>query len=287
MKPKINKEVKDYIKSLVKQHNIEIQEFDKHRELMIPTDEILNTIFYISSVSEKTHKTIYDNFSDDLILSYTGIASLSYLSIAVFQENCKNPIDQNWFLEKSSDPNFVLQSQLVNITNHALSVVKLIESGLDNSARALIRILAEIIFTTSITFSKKELNLIYKSAKNNDEADNVWYKNFRPKKINSHLSSIEKEIGLPLEVTEEISKIRSSIFKEYSSVVHSSFISTSLGAFAFDIDNSVNLGVCGRVSTTSVNSISSLNWLLFYSLMMNKLILKHYHNYKAPGDNKA
>ncbi|QWU14511.1 hypothetical protein [Paenibacillus sophorae] len=105
--------------------------------------------------------------------------------------------------------------------------------------------------------------------------------------MNSYLSIIEKEVGLPLEAIEEISSIRVKIIKEFSSVVHSSFMATSLGAFAFGPNESVNPGVCGRASIASQNSLTSLNWLLFYLLMMNKLILKHYHNYKAPSNNKV
>ncbi|QWU14512.1 hypothetical protein SAMN04487895_106353 [Paenibacillus sophorae] len=123
MKPIIRKEIRDYIKFIIKNQNNQIREFDRHKELVISNNEIMNTIYYISKINNETHKVIYKHFSDELALSYTGIACLSYLSIAVYQEDCNNPINKHWFAEKGVDPSFVLQTQLINITNHALSIV--------------------------------------------------------------------------------------------------------------------------------------------------------------------
>jgi hypothetical protein len=67
--------------------------------------------------------------SKELSLSYLGIITVGFVSLAVQKEDSDYTIlPRGWLTPKEVDPNYVLQFLLVSVTNYSLSVVNLVET---------------------------------------------------------------------------------------------------------------------------------------------------------------
>ncbi|WP_338542442.1 DUF5677 domain-containing protein [Paenibacillus tundrae] len=238
----------------------------------------------------KSYKEVHKNFNEDITLALVGLTYTTYFSLAVNQDDHKNPMLDD-FLDITSDsltPSLLYQNMITIISNHVLAIIRLVEGGLDTSARALIRVLAETIFIFIIVFTSKDHFDNYCNGTNDEEARSIWYKFFSKKKIHVELKKIEKRIGLPEEIVSEINEIRTSIYKEYSSVVHSSAYSSVLGSYAFDFNvDQLQIGVGGKASKASKNTLSTLNWLLFYFAIMTKGIVSNIFEFRPKSDNET
>ncbi|APO44612.1 hypothetical protein BS614_11790 [Paenibacillus xylanexedens] len=240
-------------------------------------------------MNKENFKEVHKHLNEELTLALVGLTYTTYFSLAVNQEDHKNPMldDFSDVTFENMTPSSLYQSMITTISNHVLAIIRLVELGLDTSARALIRVLAETIFIFIIVFSSKEHFDNYRNGMNDEDADSIWYRLFAKKRMQVELKKIEKRIGLPEEIVSEINKIRTSIYKEFSSVVHSSAYTSILGSYAFDFNNDqLQIGVGGKASKASKNTLSTLNWLLFYFSLMTKGVLNNLFEFKPRSDNE-
>ncbi|WP_019640778.1 hypothetical protein [Paenibacillus fonticola] len=288
MKPKVSLKMKRYIDNYISTYNKEIKKIENPLKYGFTTKEVIKTILFLSQAEKRNHSTLYKNLSDDLLLSYLGIASISYLSVAVCQEDSQKPISKDFISEYSSmNPNFMFMNMLGNISNNALAIVKLIETGLDTQARALVRVLAESIFITIYVITDQEAFWNYYNVKDTDEAKNTWFKYFRYAKLKNKLEVIENKVGFPQNLVNELVAMRDYIYKEYSSIIHSYSISSNVGSYAVSFDDEfMNIAIGGKASFSSKKTIHSLNWLLFYFSLMTKGIFQNIYHFKPPGNNE-
>ncbi|MEO3944684.1 hypothetical protein [Gorillibacterium sp. CAU 1737] len=286
--PNIGKFVMGNIKKYLNEYNNQMKKHESKSLINVDFREIANSIHHLHRLSNVNKSIIFKKYNDNLTLSYLGIVNLSYLSLASYQENYKNPININWLDGKHCglDPNFFLQTLVANI-NNAMAVIRLIESGLDTQARAMIRILAESVFSTLIVFTDTDIFVKYASARDTDEAEMVWYKYLRGPKLQQILTQIEKKVGLPEDIISELSKMRLYVYKHYSAYVHNSSSTSVIGSHAFSFtDDILHLGLGGKASLASESTIYYLNWLIYYFSLIIKGIFTHFHLYKPPSDSE-
>lgn len=240
-------------------------------------------------MNKENYRIVLKNLNEDLTLSLVGFTYTTYFSLAVNQDDHSNPMSKDFNDENlgTLKPNELYQNMIGIISNHTLSIIKLIEGGLDTSARALLRVLAETIYIFIIVFSSKEHFLSYCNGLNDEDARLIWYKFFTPKKTEVELRKIESRIGLPDKIISEINSMRTSIYKEFSSVIHSSAYTSIIGSYAFDFhDDKLHIGIGGKASKASKNTLATLNWLLFYFALMTKGILNQIFEFKPRSDNQ-
>ncbi|WP_222125185.1 hypothetical protein [Paenibacillus xylanexedens] len=278
-----------FITNFIREFNHNVSKYDSNKDRLVNENEITNTINYINSINKENLKEVHKNLNEDITLALVGLTYTTYFSFAVNQDEHENPMHKDFFDEtfENVTPSLLYQNMITIISNHVLSIIKLVEAGLDTSARALIRVLAETVFIFIIVFSSKDHFVNYCNGMNDEDASTVWYRFFSHKKTQVELKKIEKRIGLPEEIVSEINKIRTSIYKEFPSVVHSSAYTSILGSYAFDFNkDQLQIGVGGKASKASKNTLSTLNWLLFYFSIMTKGILTNLFEFKPRSDNE-
>ncbi|MHA7964832.1 hypothetical protein ACX93W_11860 [Paenibacillus sp. CAU 1782] len=229
---------------------------------------------------------IREELNLDFSFSYIAIVALGALSLAVSQENLKNPLPKDWLIN-SNDANQISQNLIIQLTNHSLSIVRLSESGFDSSARLLMKPLIELITLTLVVTSNKEQMQVYANGINEDVANNVWYKNFRFEHTNKKLAQIESTLGLPNGLIDDFKMMRIESYKFYSDMSHNAYYSCVLGSFAFPFDEVSNceLTLFGKYSRTSIRTISKLNEHLYYFILAVVAIIHKLHGFKAPPNN--
>nr|WP_154982896.1 hypothetical protein [Paenibacillus xylanexedens] len=286
---KLDKSSQRFIKEFIRKFNQQVLEFDSNKKRLIKENEIINTINYIYSINKENFKEVHKHLNQELTLALVGLTYTTYFSLAVNQDDHKNPMLDE-FLDvtfENLNPSSLYQSMITTISNHVLAIIRLVELGLDTSARALIRVLAETIFIFIIVFSSKEHFDNYRNGMNDEDANTIWFRLFAKKKMQVELTKIEKRIGLPEEIVNEMNKIRVSIYEEYSSVVHSSAYTNIIGSYAFDFKiDQLQIGVGGKASKASQHTLSSLNWLLFYFTTLTKGILNNIFKFRPQSDNE-
>ncbi len=150
------------------------------------------------------------------------------------------------------NPNYVLESLLINLINHSLATIQLVENGLDSSAQILLRIVLELEWLTLVLAADKEKMISYAQDLDDRGELEVYNKHFKARKLINRLTEIEKKLDLPEEVAEELKKARSSLYSFYSKRVHNSYAAMMIGIFGTSFkDDELKYGLFGVSSSTS------------------------------------
>jgi len=170
------------------------------------------------------------HFERELSLCYLHILTFSMMSLGIDLKKRKTlPIDPNWLGRNGTapNPNFILQSMLVQVVNYSLAIIHLVEDGLDNPARCVLRALNELASQCIVLLSDRDQLATYASAHTADEAKSVWYKLLAKKgKLKKSLSKLELQLGIPEQIVPDLKVVREQIDLEYSQAVHHSYSST-------------------------------------------------------------
>jgi hypothetical protein len=273
------------IRKKIKEFNKKMMKKDKKGSFSLSHREVQHSIKYIFKYNRKNIRLSNIYFKLDFSVAYTGIVYFAYLSLAFYQDDkMNNPLPEK---NNEVDGNLVISNLLVQFTNHSLSIVKLIEHGLDSSSRPLLRVLFELA-STILVLLKDEM-LLTEYCKGNDEkaASKFWDKNFSRGKLARLLSNLELDMGLDQDLVNELGNWRIGAFKDYSASVHSSYHASMLGAYSFSFcEDTMGSGLAGKTTAASNRVIKDLNWLLFYMSALLFPILIKIHDFKPKIENE-
>lgn len=274
----------------IKDYNKYMKKVDKINKFNFHFKEIENATNFILSRHEKNSRQARKLFHQELIISYSCIVYISYLALAIDQTKESTPICVDWMEGENLgiDPNFIVSSVLVNISNNCLSIIRLIECGLDTSARPLIRVLFELVTILMLITTDKDIMNEYCRGKDQESANKIWYKSFRTKSIFDKLKKLENELDFDEELIATLDKWRQGAFKDFSSNIHNSYYSIVIGAYSFpdNEDDMLQTLLSGRTSRASNKTLDNLNWLLFYTTTLYLPILKKFHNLTPSKDSE-
>lgn len=268
--------IRELLSKTIKKQNTKFKEYDRNNSIDFPIklrdiDELFYSLRYFN---REAKKNINIHLRDSLVLGYLAILLTGHLSLAL-QEDNEEKIEFQEAID-SPQPIVVLICLITQITNHGLSILNLVEAGLDNSARTILRTLEELVYLTIYLTADLDKMKIYTNIHNPKE---IWYKNFRIEKINKEISKIELRLGLPDDLIQMLRKQRSEGFEFYSEYIHNSYGVVTTGTYvrSFEDDDFMHNSVFGKESRASISTINRLNLTLFYfNLSMFELLLKEY-----------
>ncbi|HWO77803.1 MAG TPA: hypothetical protein VNM69_18205 [Bacillus sp. (in: firmicutes)] len=225
-------------------------------------------------------KNAHDKLNKDLSVSYLAIAYLGYLSVTV---DSIKPFrtDSGW----NKNSNFICSNILTQVTNFSLSIVKLVEQGLDLQAKVLLRSLFEQVNLIIIITSRKEMMNNYCEGVDDNSAFSIWSAKFRTNQIKSMISEIEYDLGLEQdrELFEWLKEDRNKAYKFLSSVAHGAFYTNLLGSYSmFQDEEYMPFALFGSYTDASIYTLEQLNWLIYYlTIMLNAIQIK-VHSFSGP-----
>ncbi len=269
MSEKFDQSVRLLIKEYLKKLNKKLRCGDKKLKLS-HIDDAYSGLF---CSSKECKKDIRKNLLPQLSYSYLCISCLYYLTISIHNDKddkCTSLFPKNYLSPKSNvDPNIIFNSLLTNITNFAVSTIRLIELGQVNSARVLLRSLMELCWQTLVLFANKDDLLEYiKPTNNNEEETEKWYRLFGRGRMNNKLKRIEKLLGFPEDISKLTDEDRKSSRELFSMSVHHSSITSVIGAYSWDFkDDMSHHAFLGKANHTSKETINSLYYTLWHFIV--------------------
>lgn len=269
------------ISQILKNHNMLFKRHDSENDLSLSlnlsdVDQLYSELKFIS---QETRKRTKQHLSDDLSLGYLGILLTGYLCLSLQHDE---QIDSALNNEKSR---IVISNLILQIANHALSIINLIENGLDTSARTILRAIDELVYLTVYLTSNTSKIDVYRNLENPSK---TWFENFRMELILKEISKLEIRLGLPEELAHIFKKQRSEFFKFYSEYIHNSYGVIMVGAYAssFDEEDILHTSLFGKESPSSKGTVANLNTILFYFNLVIFKILFEIHGHKSSLSNE-
>ena len=220
-----------------------------------------------------------------LSIAYAQLAVFSTLSCALLIEDEK-PLPADWLGPKIPHRGDIyLRCNLIQITNHGLSILSLIERGFANSARSLLRTLIELTWVTIIFCGNRDKAVQYVQGTDFDLAKEIWKNHFSPRLMMDSLFDIEKNLGLKKEFSKYSKKFRQGIYQFHTQSAHNT--SSVIGILSFDSDlakgekSKLYPALHGRVGMASKSTLSDTIDVLAYGMYMIFLLFQNFHKYKS------
>lgn len=125
------------------------------------------------------------------------------------------------------------QSLLVGLANHASAVIRLVEDGLQASARSVLRAFIETSWVTLAVVDDHALMHAYLATPYDDpeKTRRWWHQHFRPKKLRARLAAIDARVGFAPPVCAEFDRLRDVVYHELSGPSHGTFGGSIVGGF--------------------------------------------------------
>jgi len=119
-------------------------------------------------------KAIWKDFAPELSAAYLSVFSTGLMGLGLDVEDQTLPLlPADWLTpENNPDPNRLLASIFSLISNHCLSIITLVEKGLDISARPLMRSTLEMLLLICVISADREKMACY-SISNDKEHNRV------------------------------------------------------------------------------------------------------------------
>lgn len=228
------------LRALVKQNINNINKMSKKSfQKTIKVSDIDAIIAFINEKQKDGEKINSNFFNNALTLANLSTLCIAMISLSLYSSESDEEIfPKNWLSEAEiPNPNFILSNLLLQITNYSIAILDLLEKGLDNPARALVRSISELCNQTIILIDSQ--NDFKEYIKGNDEnaSNGIWYRLFSKNKMFAKISAIEKKIGHDDEFTNFYYTYRKERHQYFSESVHHSYIAVNLGAYAYKCEN--------------------------------------------------
>jgi len=215
------------------------------------------------------------------------ISALSAFALAIVLED-ESPLPRNW-LNRNPDrnPNNILEGNIVQIVNHGIALLTLLECGLTNSARSLLRSVIEITWVTIIYCSLRDKAQVYAKGDNFSDAKNIWQQHFSPKSMKNSLAIIEKQLGMSADIIDFLKEHREHIYELHTQSAHNTSSVMAILAHDTDLkhenesDPPFPIALFGRVGIATKTTINDSIDVLGYVVMMLFMIFKAKHKYKT------
>jgi len=281
MNPVIDENIRGKISNIFKKLN----EIPNRQKITLQDIDIL--LEHVSRKSSESVNLMSEKASEDLSIAYFGSLVLSITALKLADNQNSRPLDSKWLLPESTiDPNIVLESLLVNISNQCFSIINLATLGYAWSARILLRTTLELCWLTVVLVSDREKMLQYCQILNDDIERKLFYKYFSGSKLQKSLTEIEKTLRFSEDVSMLYSKVRSEAYTFFTKHVHNSYTAILTGSRAPTFDNPeiLDYALFGSPSIPARGVISSLNQqILFYLIGVLLPILKTVHSFDVIG----
>ncbi|HCY16090.1 MAG: hypothetical protein A2Z93_10885 [Curvibacter sp. GWA2_64_110] len=240
-------------------------------------DSCLNSVELQGAVGSAATQ---QHLPDPLSLSRLSTACIGLLALSLHtKEEEQQLFRADWLSEsKLPNPNHILQCMLTQLANFSLSASVLLERGLDNPARALCRHTMELSQQILALMYSRDDFRIYIGGHDEKSSTHIWNALFAKGKLNRRLSEIEERLGFDAEMVDHMRAHRSSNYAFYSQAVHHSYIATTVGSYSPRFDGSWHsLGVFGGENAAVETTFRSLNFTLWYFLLVFFAILDKHH----------
>lgn len=159
---------------------------------------------------------------------------------------------------------------------NAVAVRHLVTSGLDSSARVVLRSMVEALHFAIACFHSDEIAIGVRSAADPESINRFWYHNLRGKNLADLLSSAEDSIGLDPATRKSLRDERASASTWLGQLVHPSYSSAELFArtpLAAD-PNQLGIALIGRCSHASIVTLDFANKALWYFCQIGIAIME-------------
>jgi hypothetical protein len=172
------------------------------------------------------------------------------------------------------NPDLIVMSQLRQIANHGLAALRLIEDGLDNPARVVVRTLLELSLQLIAFSCDRKALTQYATARTPEEIKTLWYKLLRSKQLLKQIEAIDNETAMPRSLNTFLVERWEKLYERYSQAVHPSLLALTVGSvgrrFETEIYESVLFGKAVEASRETVWSVlDTLSFVVtFYPQML-------------------
>lgn len=215
-------------------------------------------------------------------IAYAHLAVLSEMALAMIIQE-EEPLPADW-LPPPSQSNLILRSNLLQLANHGLAILGLVERGLANSARSLLRTLIEATWVTVIFCGKRDKAQQYAMGTDFQLAKDIWQRHFSPKAMKASLSEIERRFKWGEDITEYLQEHRAHIYQLHTQSAHNT--SSVLGILSFDSDLADESNepafypaLHGRVGLASKATLEDTIDVLGYAVLMLFLLFRTVHGH--------
>jgi hypothetical protein len=116
----------------------------------------------------RTAKRARSILEPELSIAYFGTLTLGMTSVVA--EHDTPVLPANWIAaDGRPDPNFVFAKMLTSLANSALGIVHLIERGIEEPARVVLRSFLELSWITCLALARRDIMIAYCKANNDAE----------------------------------------------------------------------------------------------------------------------
>lgn len=223
-------------------------------------------------------------YESEIGLALASIATVGAYAFAVMESNRAHVavLPHDW-LDPTGRPNptMLLQCLLTQIANHAIATLHLLEAGLENPARAMVRVLQEALWITLIVTGDKEKMKAYAAGSDPSRQKEIWRTHFSVRRLVQGLRDLKVRLGMDQTAAIDTTDFRADEYGFYSSSIHHSYASTVVLSFTrpFDKDDSDERGwaLFGRAGKT--NMLFTLTEQLVYFLRLFTLVFERLHRF--------
>lgn len=255
--------------------------FGANHEHHLTLSNIDHLISFPKHSIRSTEKSVREQIPDEIFLCDFSIACLAMIFACINEEKRKDyPLPSNWISRSGRpNPNFVIRSLVGQVTDHSLSTLNLIRQGMDNSARALLRVTDELIWQSLVIISYQDDMKEYVKAETPGEANKTWQRLFGRGRLIRKIESLERDFGFDEEYLGSMTKWRREAMAFYSQGVHHSYVATAVGLYSLDLDEkTTGHGIFGAPKVGLRGTINHLNFQLFYFIHSFYNILEKKHS---------
>ncbi|MEM9469481.1 MAG: hypothetical protein AAF988_04900 [Pseudomonadota bacterium] len=210
-----------------------------------------------------------------------GIYCVGMMALSVSQNNSEeNVLKLEWLAHPNGlDPNAIFQTQVIEIANYAVSILRLVQEGLDSPARSLVRVMTELTQQTLVTLSSKEEMLLYIAPSTSKEANETWIKQFGRGRLSKKLSLLEERLGFDDEIIKLMHSERQDYFELFSQSVHNSFITALVGSHTFPYDDEEShIALYGGTTNSVGTPLGQLNFNLWHFIVFLISLIQKIHD---------
>ncbi len=246
----------------------------------------LDDIFRKSRVvSKQCCAEIQEKLKQPISLANLIIASCYCLALALHDSGKDdNLFPSDWLASKSSpNPNIILQALVSQLTNFSIAIVNLVEQGLDNQARSLVRTVIELSWQIIIisTYKKDFIEYAKLDVDDSDEATQAWFKLFGHGRMYKKLIEIDKLLGFNEEMTIKNKELREMLYSFFSQSIHHSKFAVFEGSWPLNLKKEKRIfSILGAASHSSHLTIGYLNIALWYFHRLFYCIIFNLHRLK-------
>ena len=224
--------------------------------------------------------TVRKYASSELSIAYFGVLTTGMLSLTL---ELHPVFVKDWIGSSKPDPNLIISKMIVSMTNYALSIVQLVEAGLEASARSILRSFLELSWLIIVVSAKREKLLTYSQDYDDEMERKIYRDHFSAKKLGVEIVGIEKNLRIEEDIIPVLSNLRSSLYSYYSKSIHNAYGNAVIGAMAFSFEKDLlHSNLFGKADRASYPTLYHMNDAIFYFLNMFRRILEQVHGLTHP-----